>query len=182
MTKRKYDCMSDIDEMDYESFKKGYVNIERLLLRIKDYPDNLKRLRDCKALIIDDTVTVQEDSFELVPSPKVEETFRCWRDAVWSENAVKTEDQEGGYYPGDQSDDENYDPRPLGLTDYLEMIETCEDLDERLNAFRKLEKLLGIGISSPRVLFLRKSRMCRVHLQQIRTLRSRSTTTGEGRI
>ena len=41
MTTRKYDPMSDIDEMDYESFKKGYVNIERLLLRIREYPDVL---------------------------------------------------------------------------------------------------------------------------------------------
>ena len=41
LTNRKYDLMSDIDEIDYESFKKGYVNIERLLLRIRDYPDVL---------------------------------------------------------------------------------------------------------------------------------------------
>ena len=39
MTNRKYDPLADIDKMDYESFKKGYVNIERLLLRIRDYPD-----------------------------------------------------------------------------------------------------------------------------------------------
>ena len=31
-------------------------------------------------------------------------------------------------------------PRPLGLADYIEMIETCEDLDERMNCFRKLDQ------------------------------------------
>lgn len=31
MTKERYDLVSDIDEMDYKEFKKGYVLIERLL-------------------------------------------------------------------------------------------------------------------------------------------------------
>ena len=36
MTKKPYDAQSDIDENDYLSLKKGYVNLERLLLRLKN--------------------------------------------------------------------------------------------------------------------------------------------------
>ena len=80
----------------------------------------------------------QEESFELIPSPPVTEIFRSWKDAVRGENQMET-DEEGADYHGSDQDDETYIARPLGLADYLEMIETCEDIDERMNCFRKLD-------------------------------------------
>ena len=81
----------------------------------------------------------REESFELIESPPVTEIFRNWKDAVRGENQMKT-NKEGADYHGSDQDDDTYDPRPLGLVDYIEMIETCEDIDERMNCFRKLDQ------------------------------------------
>ena len=86
----------------------------------------------------------QEDSFELIPSPEVKEVFRSWTDAVRGENPTRVEtvwgqngeskmeietEADGEDYDGSGEDPNSYSPRLLGLSDYIEMIETCEDLD-----------------------------------------------------
>lgn len=41
LTKQVYNPRNDIDESDYSDFKNGYVHIERLLIKIKHYPNQI---------------------------------------------------------------------------------------------------------------------------------------------